>query len=47
MHIYISNKPKERREGMEKYETPEMEVIEFKAEDIITDSLGENDTPIG
>lgn len=34
---------------MNKFEAPEMEVITFAVEDVITTSgeLGENDTPIG
>lgn len=29
----------------ERYETPEMEIVEFETEDIITDSTGSNDLP--
>ena len=30
-----------------KFENPQIEVVNFNVEDIITTSLGENETPIG
>lgn len=37
----------ERRTVMKKYETPKMELLRFDAEDVITRSEPEDQTPIG